>query len=209
VSVKNAVLGLLVERPGYGYDVIQRFNARFAPWDLNSSTVYAAIDALFEQRLIAAVDETGTPSDSRARPPKRSPKVRYEPTPEGRERFLTWLTAPLGKVEPVRGEIFLRLGLAKREHALALLQVIDAQIGVCTDALAEQLAGYQLDPDGTSEVPWRVAAGYLLNDAAIGRLQTDLAWLRRVRASVEALRTYGFVPRSMLLSATTLPAGWQ
>lgn len=209
MSVKYAVLGLLVERPGYGYDVIRRFNERFGLWDLNYSTVYAAIDALADQELIAAVDEKGRCSHSTDRRPKRSPKVRYEPTPGGTERFLTWLTAPLGKVEPVRGEIFLRLGLAKQEHALALLQVIDAQIGACTEALAKQLAGYHLDPDGASEIPWRVAAGYLVNDAAIGRLQADLAWLRRVRAGVEALRAYGFVPRSVLVSTTTLPAGWQ
>ena len=43
--MKLAVLGLIVERRGYGYDLIRRFNERFGrSWDLNPSTVYASLD---------------------------------------------------------------------------------------------------------------------------------------------------------------------
>jgi DNA-binding PadR family transcriptional regulator len=210
VSMKNAVLGLIVERRGYGYDLIRRFNDRFgAAWNLNQSTVYAAIDDLYRDGLVTALDQTGVPRGERGAAPRRSLKVIYEATPEGTERFLTWLTAPIGKVEPVRSEIYLKVALATQEHALALLAVIDAHIDACADALAEQLAAYELDGDGAREVSWPVAAGYFINDASIGRLQTDLAWLRRVRAGVEALRVHGTVPLSALARASTLPRGWR
>jgi DNA-binding PadR family transcriptional regulator len=208
--MKNAVLGLIVERRGYGYDLIRRFNDRFgAAWNLNQSTVYAAIDDLYDRGLITARDPSGELSSGSGRRPRRSTKVFYEATPIGEEHFLTWLTAPIGRVEPVRSEVFLKVALATQEHALALLQVIDAHIDVCTSALANQLAGYELDASGTHEVSWAVAAGYFINDAGIGRLQADLAWLRRVRAGVEALRVHGVVPISMLMPATTLPPGWR
>jgi DNA-binding PadR family transcriptional regulator len=205
VSMKQAVLGLIVERPGYGYELIRRFNDRLGPaWHLNPSTVYNAIDDLWDRRLIVVRDESG-----KVGRPQRSSKLIYEPTPQGVDEFATWLTAPIGKVEPVRAEIFLKLALATQKHALPLLQVIDAHIDVCSSALAERLAGYQLEPGSSREVRWSVAATYFINDAGIGRLQADLAWLRRVRAGVEALRVHGAVPVSMLLPTTTLPAGWR
>ncbi|HMJ01375.1 MAG TPA: PadR family transcriptional regulator [Conexibacter sp.] len=207
MSVKIAVLGLIVERRGYGYDLLRRFDDRFGPWKVNQSTVYAAIDSLYEDDLIVALDSSGVPAQGTR--PKRSPKIVYEATAAGREDFLTWLTAPIGKVDPVRSTVLLKIALCTQEHALALLQVVDAHIDACTNALAELLAGYQLDTAGTHEVSWPVAAGYYVNDSAVTRLSGDLAWLRRVRAGVEALRVYGYVPISALVPAATLPPGWR
>lgn len=205
--MKEAVLGLIVERRGYGYDLIRRFNDRFGTaWNLNQSTIYAALDDLWDEGAVIAFDRNGERPAGR---PRRSMKVTYEATPSGVERFSTWLTAPIGKVDPVRSEVFLRVGLATPEHALALLQVIDAQIDACTSSLANLLARYELDVGGAREVSWAVAATYFVNDAGVGRLQGDLAWLRRVRAGVEAMRTHGFVPASMLTPSATLPPGWR
>lgn len=207
MSVKLAVLGLIVERRGYGYDLLRRFEDRFGVWNVNQSTVYDAIDKLYREGRIVALDGSGSPAERTG--PARSPKVVYEATPTGRDDFLTWLTAPIGRVDPMRAEILLKIALATQEHALALLQVIDAQIDRCTDALAQLLAGYRLDGDGAREVSWSVAAVYYVNDAAITRLKGDLEWLRRVRAGVEALRVHGAVPISALAPATTLPPGWR
>jgi DNA-binding PadR family transcriptional regulator len=206
VSMKQAVLGLIVERPGYGYELIHRFNQRLgAAWRLNASTVYAAIDDLWDREFIVVLDERG-PVDGR---PRRSTKLRYEATPRGVDWFHTWLTAPVRQVEPLRAEIFLKLALATQEHALPLLHVIDAQIDACSAALAEQLSSYELNPGSAREISWPIAASYFINDAGVGRLQADLAWLRRVRVGVEALRVHGTVPVSMLLPTTALPPGWR
>lgn len=206
--MKNAVLGLLVERPGYGYDLIRRFNERFgAAWRLNQSTIYAALDVLDKEQLV--VGRARDAGDAPAGSVQRYRKVIYEPTAKGTETFLTWLTAPVPEVEPMRAAIFLKIGLTKQEHSLALIQVLDAQIDACTNELAERLAGYELDAGRTAAVSWEVAAGWFINDAAITRLQADLVWLRRVRAGAEALRVHGMVPLTALVPSAGLPPSWR
>ena len=45
MSVKYAVLGLLVQRRGYGYDLVQRFEEQVGPaWQLNAGAIYVAPD---------------------------------------------------------------------------------------------------------------------------------------------------------------------
>lgn len=207
MSVKIAVLGLIVERRGYGYDLLRRFEDRFGPWKVNQSTVYDAIDKLYREERIVALGVSGTAA--RQAGPTRSPKIVYEATPSGREDFLTWLTAPIARVDPVRSEVLLKIALCTQEHALPLLRVLDAHIDACTDALAQLLAAYQLDALGAREVPWSVASGYYVTDSAVTRLQGDLAWLRRVRAGVEALRAHGAVPLSALMPVASTPPGWR
>jgi DNA-binding PadR family transcriptional regulator len=200
MSMKDAVLGLVVERPGYGYDLIRRFNERFgAAWRLNNSTVYAALDALEIEDLVVG-RLRGRPRDRDLdRSLERSRTVIYESTPAGKDKFLTWLTAPVGKVEPLRAAIFLKIGLTtKQEHALALLRVIDAQIDACTNELATRLAAYGLDLGKANAVRWEVASGWYIKDAGISRLQADLVWLRRVREGAEAFRVHGVVPLTAL-----------
>lgn len=210
MSMKDAVLGLVVERRGYGYELIRRFNERFgAAWDLNQSTVYAALDALTESKLVVGIELPRSGGGEPGGSPRRQSRVTYESTPAGKEVFLTWLTAPVSQVEPVRSEILLKIGLATQEHALALIQVLDAQIDACADALAERLAGYRLDAGTARAVSWDVAAGWYINDVGITRLQGDLDWLRRVRAGAEALRTHGVVPLTDLQRSPELPPGWR
>jgi DNA-binding PadR family transcriptional regulator len=209
VSMKEAVLGLVVERRGYGYDLIRRFNGRFGEaWCLNPSTVYTALDTLELDGYVIGIEEERRPTSSK-KGPSRGRKVTYEATPAGREHFLTWLTAPIGEVEPARAEIFLKIGLATREHALALIGVLDAQINACAEALAERLSAYGLDIGSARSVSWDVAATWFINDGGISRLQADLDWLRRVRAGAEALRRHGVVPLTALVTSAGLPPGWR
>lgn len=195
MPMKDAVLGLVIERRGYGYDLIRRFSDRFgAAWQLNPSTIYASLDSLCSDGHVRGSTQHGHERVTSAGPP-RSNKVFYEATALGTRRFATWLTAPTQQVEPIRAEVFLRVGLGRADNALGLIQMLDAQIDACADALARQLSGYQLDASVYSgAVNWPTAATWFLNEAAIARYQADLAWLRRVRAAAESLRASGAVP---------------
>jgi DNA-binding PadR family transcriptional regulator len=205
MAMKDAVLGLVVERRSYGFELIRRFNERFgAAWQLNQSTIYAALDALCAEG--SAIGREHDPAGSQRGGPRRQRRVVYEATALGRERFLTWLTAPTAHVEPVRAEMFLKIGLATREHAYALIQVIDAQIDACSEALARHLSDYRLDGADGRAVSWSTASSWLVNDAAATRLQADLTWLKRVRSAAEALRVHGAVPLEHLSSPSPTAA---
>lgn len=46
MSVKIAVLGLVIERPGYGYDLAQRLEERCPAWRWNTTGVYTTLKDL-------------------------------------------------------------------------------------------------------------------------------------------------------------------
>ena len=76
MPLKHAVLALIAERRGYGYDLVQRFEERVGPgWRLNPSAVYPALDQLERDGLAT---ERRPPGGTR-----RSPRVVYAPTPAG------------------------------------------------------------------------------------------------------------------------------
>src|SRR3954453_16097395 len=92
MSVKYAVLGLLAQRRGYGYDLVQRFEEQVGPaWQLNAGAIYVARDKLEQEgpvRPIVAVD--GEAPVTRRRTVRGAPRVIYEATPQGLERFEDW-----------------------------------------------------------------------------------------------------------------------
>ncbi len=88
--VNWAVLGLLIERAGYGYDLFQRFERTYAE-DLQLSTpsqIYGALQALVRRELI----EQLTSEDAGAEA-ERQPKPRYQATDQGKSEYQHWLTA--------------------------------------------------------------------------------------------------------------------
>lgn len=199
MPMKDAVLGLVAERRGYGYDLINRFNERFGEaWQLNPSTIYASLDSLAKNGYVREIVRPD-PRTSR-----QSSPVIYEATAAGIEHLETWLTAPSSQVEAVRSEILLKVGLGRREYALGLIRVLDEQIDACANALARHLADAELS-DGT--VDWKTAARIFLNAAVIARLQADLGWLRMVRTAAEYLRTGDDVPLDELAGFQRGPLG--
>ncbi|HVR05288.1 MAG TPA: helix-turn-helix transcriptional regulator, partial [Solirubrobacteraceae bacterium] len=54
MSAKQAVLGLVIERPGYGYDLAQRLRERFGSSGFAPTGVYSALDQLVAEGLVAS-----------------------------------------------------------------------------------------------------------------------------------------------------------
>jgi DNA-binding PadR family transcriptional regulator len=192
MALRDAVLGLVVERRGYGYDLIRRFNERFGEvWDLNPSSIYTSLDALAEDKLVVSFERQRAGRDAAVR---RRWVVMFEATPEGRDHFLSWLTAPVPELEPIRSDIFLKVGMTTQENALALVNVLDVQIEACTDRLARLLTRYHLPECDAGPVSWPTALPWFLVEAAIIQVQGQITWLRRVRAAAELFRIHGVVP---------------
>lgn len=175
MAVKHALLGLLLERRGYGYDLMRRLEERLGPaWQLNPSTVYAALDQLEEDGWIVAGEPPRQEPVARER--RRVRRVVYEVTAEGVAAFESWVGRPSADSEPIRGELQLKVATARSEDAPRLLDAIDH---------AELLARLLLKECG-EEAPSGDggAARELPRLAAACRLEGELRWLRAARAAL-------------------------
>lgn len=84
--IKHIVLGLLIERPGYGYDLKHRLSERFAFLELSENAVYSVLNRLEEDGWIEP-----EPNQRPAQTRRGAPRIRYRPTPVGRQRFKEWI----------------------------------------------------------------------------------------------------------------------
>jgi DNA-binding PadR family transcriptional regulator len=166
MSLKLAVLALLAERRGYGYDLAQRFEARLGPaWQLNPSAVYPALDQLERAGLVSAtVRQRG----------RRTPRVLYTPTPRGAEAVTDWLRARDDRPEPVRSDLHLRLAFSRPGDQPALYAQVAARERACAALLARATAH-----DGAAG-----EASALVRAGVAARLGAELAWLRDVRRAL-------------------------
>jgi DNA-binding PadR family transcriptional regulator len=186
--MKYAVLGLLIERRGYGYDLANRLQERLGPgFRAAFGAVYVSLDQLAKEQLVA---------ESRRVQVGRQVKVYYEATEAGVQRFGRWMRESVGR-EPVRGELYLKLAVARDEDLGTLrdeLQRLEhetlAELERCGRALGAEEEG--------EELRWEDAARWLADVAVVERLQADLRWLRIALRALEWAASTGAVPRAEL-----------
>src|ERR1035441_9888450 len=103
MSARHAVLGLVIERPGYGYQLGQRLAERCGAWDWESSGVYGALNSLQRDGYVRSSTEKGTGATGRA-----APRAIYEATGAGVDYFRAWIIA-FSPPSPVRQELDLKI----------------------------------------------------------------------------------------------------
>jgi DNA-binding PadR family transcriptional regulator len=186
--MKYAVLGLLIERRGYGYDLANRLQERLGPgFRAAFGAVYVSLDQLAKDQLVA---------ESRRVQVGRQVKVYYEATEAGVQRFGRWMRESVGR-EPVRGELYLKLAVARDEDLGTLrdeLQRLEhetlTELERCGQALGAE--------EEAEELRWEDAARWLADVAVVERLQADLRWLRVALRALEWAASTGAVPRAEL-----------
>lgn len=102
LSPEMALLGLLYEASGHGYDLHRKVNADLGQvWHLSQSQAYSILKRL-EMRGDVSVEEI--------RQEKLPPRQLLHMTPRGRQRFLEWLDANSGgSTRAIRMEFVTRL----------------------------------------------------------------------------------------------------
>lgn len=110
-AVNWAVLGLVIERPGYGHQLAMRFKRAYGDaLQIASSHVYPALDTLARHDYVEKLPSGDT---------GRQPKHRYRATPNGVLAYEDSLVEQAG-VEGKRQELWVRqLGLFVRDPATA------------------------------------------------------------------------------------------
>jgi DNA-binding PadR family transcriptional regulator len=179
--VNWAVLGLTIERPSYGYEILQRFERNYG--DLlklsSPSQIYTALDSLRERGMIEATRE---PSPGVA---ARQPKLHYHATEKGVSRYQEHL---VGQAEEDRR----RSSLFARELAAlapdAALAVLDRYEQICLSQ-----ATRAQPPDVEPAVP--DASGTLADRLAAEEkrlaMEAKLPWIEYARGQLRGMADRG------------------
>ncbi len=188
MSVKYAVLGLLVQRRGYGYDLVQRFEEQVGPaWQLNAGAIYVALDKLEQEGLVRPVTDVPGAPVTRRRTARGAPRVIYEPTRQGIDRFDEWMTTG-SAMAPMREDLHLKLALSQPRNLPRLIELTYEQEQACLDRLEQYLGTSSFDELLSGAQPWPVIASVMVRDAEIAHLQATVEWLRRIREAMRWLQ---------------------
>ncbi len=134
--VNWALLGLIVERPSYAYDLAQRFERRYGevlPLS-NVGHIYTALGVLVGRTLVEEIPGTRA---------GRQPKPHYRTTPLGMSEYRGWLVGQLGE-DRRRNQMFvLALGALTNEPE-QMLEVIKGYERACiTEGMGTSISGTQ------------------------------------------------------------------
>jgi len=174
--VNWALLGLVIERPSYAYELAQRFERTYEPILSVSSVshIYTALAALKGRELVQEL-----PGNSGG----RQPKPRYEATAKGLAGYAQWLVGQAGDVRRRQGLFVLQLAMLARDPQ-ASLHVLDRYEQAClAEAQNERVGG-------------RAAAGAPSIPGLAARLSTEerrldigakLEWVAYARRELSAL----------------------
>jgi DNA-binding PadR family transcriptional regulator len=178
MSAKEAVLGLIVDRPGYCYAVKQRFDERLGVAEFADSIVYSSIGSLVKDGYVEEVPTSanaGRKSGSR-----RNANVRATPT--GTSHFEEWMAESL-PLDPIRDELRLRLAVCQPWHVPRMLELVAAHEQLCVDRIAElKRLSKKRPPAAQMTLPQAIDAE--LDEAETMELQAKIEWLQKLRPTL-------------------------
>jgi DNA-binding PadR family transcriptional regulator len=178
LSTKHVVLGLLIEQPGYGYDLLRRVETRFGFLHLSESFVYKTLERLEREGWI---EDFGDKSIGGTR--RGAPRVMYRPTASGREQFKDWKSTRTRRAV-LRDALQAKLGLTAPDDLPELLAEAEAQAADCMAELAI-LRPPSLAEAAGAEVPWHDAAALMGDDLHVRLLQAQVDWLDGICELIE------------------------
>lgn len=178
--VNWALLGLVIERPSYGYELVQRFERMYGDVLRLSSTshIYTALTALQDRNMIEVMPRA-TADD---RGGERQPKPHYRATAIGARGYREWLVLQ-GREEHQRSQLFVRQLAIFAHDPNAALDLIASYRQACLDAAGGMsIVSADATPGVGSELMARLAAEQ--ERLAIG---ATLAWTNYARREFEQL----------------------
>jgi DNA-binding PadR family transcriptional regulator len=184
MSAGKAVLGLVIQRPGYGYQLEQRVKERFGSAQFVASSIYKALGRLEKDNLIRVI---GGEDVLAAADTERSRRIKYEATPEGVAYFRQWLRAS-SSVPLVREELQLRLAFCEPHDLPRLIDVIHGEELVCLAMLQEFQRSLDEDDRPAGAQEWSQLMDTAVDHAEAGFWDARIKWLQDVRVLLEGLR---------------------
>jgi len=170
-SIAWALLGLVIERPSYGYELLQRFKRTYGESLTlsGSGKIYTAIEALRVRSLVEEIHEEHPTRTA------RRPKPRYRATEQGMRAYQDWLLMQLEEARQ-RGRLFARqLAMLEPEQALVVIDQYERECLLDSEEPVEAVTGRQ-----------SVAARLAEEEEQLG-LQVRLSWIEFARSELRLL----------------------
>jgi DNA-binding PadR family transcriptional regulator len=179
MSVRNALLGLLAQKPRHGYELRAAFEAVVGDgsWELKPAQVYTTLDRLEEAGMVQRQSDLGEGNE----PGRRI----YSLTPEGEDSLHAWFASgvPVGHQHD---EFFVKLMVALASGQADPARLIQTQ----RSYLFHELHDATTQRDGFD--PRSELAQIMLVDKAIMHLEADLRWLDMIESRLESIRGQPF-----------------
>jgi DNA-binding PadR family transcriptional regulator len=176
VSAKHALLGLLLHRPAYRYQLGDRLQERLGPaWKINSGQLYQTIERLEEDGLIERVDSVGDGQ------PERDV---FTVTSTGAEEFERWFEGSLSRARLLRRPLLVKITLAGPARLRATLKEVDSYEHDCAACLRDHLRLRDTIPLGGLRVRADHELLRLNLTADIMQLEAELGWVRHARERI-------------------------
>jgi DNA-binding PadR family transcriptional regulator len=173
--LKGALLGLVLQRPGHGYDLANRLDRRLGPaWQITAKDLYRMLEQLERAGLVSSrrVFSEGPTGNRRV----------YSPTERAESALTEWMSAHT-RMAPVRAEFQAKIAVARTQDVPRLLAALDSYEREC----------FALFRASSEEAPLvRSFAGiamHLSRASARLHLRAELEWIvlaRRLVAEVAA-----------------------
>jgi DNA-binding PadR family transcriptional regulator len=192
MPIKHAVLGLLVERRSYGFELATRLRERLgAGLAVPNGTVYASLRALEADGLAQVAKRVVR---------GRQERIYFAPTDAGVQAFRQWMDEPLSR-EPLRGDLFLKLALMSEQHLPVLREAFERLELECVAELARLSSERRLAMELADPVPLATAATWALEASAVDHLHADLRFVSRTLLILRRAETEGSIPRAALVES--------
>ncbi len=177
MSVRHGILGMLARNPQHGYELKNSFEeASGGFWNINYGQIYITLDRLVKEGLVKFDFEPGGEGKGHER------KI-YSVTPKGLSTLKEWLGKPVGKVRPLRDEVFVKLALMDLSDPEPILHLLAEQRQLYLIKMAELTRKkQQVKKSGAKEA----VLTDLLIDAALFHAEADLRWLEHCEAKLRA-----------------------
>ena len=175
MSVRNAILGLLAQKPRHGYELHAAFSAVVgdATWDVKPAQIYTTLERLEESGLVETKSDLG-----QGREPDR--RI-YAITRDGRGALKDWFSDSV-PTEHQRDEFYVKL----------MIGLVSGEADPARIIQTQRSRLYQELHDATTlrdkHDPHTEMAQILLIDKTIMHLEADLRWLDMIEMRLEAIK---------------------
>jgi DNA-binding PadR family transcriptional regulator len=186
VSAKHAVLGLLLQRDAYPYELADRLRSRLGPaWAINSGQLSHTIRTLEREGLIERV----VPASA-----ARSERNVFSITKRGSEEFERWWREDeMQGVRLARRPLLLKLALAGADRLRTALDQVESYEHTCAQRIGELVRQRDDVPLSGFEVRADHVLLRLSLSADIFQLEGELHWARQAHEVITWLLNTGAV----------------